>query len=144
MNKELKIIGLVLLLFVILSTAFGERSLLDYLSGYLNTESDIKLKLVNPSIGSAHANESVDVGLVISPHISAIRINESDYSIEGNIYSGGIGGRLNESGLAVYLVPENAFRSYKEDVTAYDEVSTTTFNAMLSQGWNLISLPLNI
>ena len=145
MNKKLKTIGLILLFFIILHTALGERSLLTYLRSYL-TESGIKLKSVTPLIGSIQANESANVGLVISPHTSAIRINESGYSIEGNLYSRGVGGNFNEGNIILYLVPEDAFRSYKEDITAYDEevTTTTTFNILLSQGWNLISLPLNI
>lgn len=146
MNKRIKVIGLLLILSVILQTTLGEKNLLTYLSGYFRTENDVQVKMVSPKIGSTQGNESVGAGLIVSPKTSALRGNESGIAIEGNVYSQGVGGKLNEGGMTLYLTPEKAFKSYKKDITAYDTETTKTTGSQvqLTTGWNLISLPINL
>jgi len=126
MRGKLKVAALLISLTVMLTATLGWGGFLSHLSGYLRTESGVKVKMVTPKIGSRQANESAETGLVADPHTSALRGNESGVVIDGNIYTRGVGLSLDEGGVNIYSVPEDAFKSYKEGITAADEGTTTT------------------
>jgi hypothetical protein len=92
-------------------------------TAYSGSEGGYHVKLVVPQ---EHSDTSPDDGynmtLSASTQTAGFLGAEGGYNLNLNLYTSGVGGAYNESGLRLYLVPEQAFISHWCDIPANDPI----------------------
>ena len=92
-------------------------------AAYSGSEGGYHVKLVVPQ---EHTDTSLVDGYNItfsaSTEMAGFLRTEAGYNINLNLYPSGVGGGYNESGLRLYLVPEQAYISHWCDIPANDPV----------------------
>ncbi|HUV02874.1 MAG TPA: hypothetical protein VMW67_05460 [Desulfobacteria bacterium] len=92
-------------------------------TAYSGSEGGYHVKLVVPQ---EHSNTSPDDGynmtFIASTQTAGFLGTEGGYNLNLNLYTSGVGGAYNESGLRLYLVPEQAFISHWCDIPANDPI----------------------
>jgi hypothetical protein len=98
-------------------------------AAYSGSESGYYVKLV---VTQSYANTLFDDGFavtfIVSPQTTGLLRTEAGYNLNLNLYPSGVGGGYTESGLRLYLVPEQAYISYQYEITANDPPSQILFD----------------
>ncbi len=90
-------------------------------AAYSGSESGYHVKLVVPQEHTDTSPEDVyNMTFSVSTQTAGFLGTEGGYRLGLNIYKSGVGGGYNESGLRLYLVPEQAYVSHWCDIPAND------------------------
>lgn len=94
---------------------------------YSGSEGGYKIKFVILRGYSDIPQENdYNMSFLVSSATSGYLRTEGNYKLGLNLYATGIGGAYNEDGYKLYLVPDQAFLSYKCDITVNDPSCTGT------------------
>jgi hypothetical protein len=92
-------------------------------AAYSGSEGGYHVKLVVPGEHSDTSPvDGYNMSFSASTEMAGFLRTEAGYNINLNLYPSGVGGGYNESGLRLYLVPEQAFISHWCDIPANDPV----------------------
>ncbi|MBN1762998.1 MAG: hypothetical protein JW878_08005 [Methanomicrobia archaeon] len=90
-------------------------------AAYSGSEDGYHVKLVVPQEHTDTSPEDdYNMTFIASTQTAGLLGTEGGYNININLYTNGVGGAYNESGMRLYLVPEQAFISHWCDIPAND------------------------
>jgi hypothetical protein len=92
-------------------------------AAYSGSEGGYHVKLVVPQEHSDTSPEdSYNMTFIASTQTAGFLGTEGGYNLNLNLYTSGVGGAYNESGLRLYLVPKQAYISHWCDIPANDPI----------------------